>query len=126
MSTSVNMYGVEPYAGTAGEEYMGEPMRQHFTKLLEAWKQELMTSPDRSADRVKADFPGPVDRATIEEELGLELRSRDRERKVIEKIDQALHKIENHAYGWCDKCGAEIGLRRLEARPTSDRCLDCR
>ncbi|ROL76806.1 RNA polymerase-binding protein DksA [Pseudomonas vranovensis] len=123
------MYGVEPYQVSKGEEYMGEPMRKHFVKLLGAWKQELMTSVDRTVDHMKdeaANFPDPADRASQEEEFALELRNRDRERKLIKKIDKTLQKIQDEEYGWCDACGVEIGLRRLEARPTADLCFDCK
>lgn len=123
------MYGVEPYVETKGEEYMGEPMKQHFTKLLGAWKQELMNSVDRTVDHMKdeaANFPDPADRASQEEEFALELRNRDRERKLIKKIDKTLDKIKDGEYGWCESCGIEIGLRRLEARPTADLCFDCK
>ncbi|MDH0648173.1 RNA polymerase-binding protein DksA [Pseudomonas sp. GD03858] len=123
------MYGVEPYVEKQGEEYMGEPMKKHFTKLLGAWKQELMTSVDRTVDHMKdeaANFPDPADRASQEEEFALELRNRDRERKLIKKIDKTLDKIKDDEYGWCDSCGIEIGLRRLEARPTADLCFDCK
>ncbi|RII74998.1 RNA polymerase-binding protein DksA [Pseudomonas monteilii] len=123
------MYGVEPYVEKMGEEYMGEPMKKHFTKLLGAWKQELMTSVDRTVDHMKdeaANFPDPADRASQEEEFALELRNRDRERKLIKKIDKTLDKIKADEYGWCESCGIEIGLRRLEARPTADLCFDCK
>ena len=123
------MYGVEPYVEKQGEEYMGEPMKKHFTKLLGAWKQELMNSVDRTVDHMKdeaANFPDPADRASQEEEFALELRNRDRERKLIKKIDKTLDKIKADEYGWCESCGIEIGLRRLEARPTADLCFDCK
>ncbi|MCP3751671.1 RNA polymerase-binding protein DksA [Pseudomonas sp. SBB6] len=123
------MYGVEPYQETKGEEYMGDPMRKHFIKLLGAWKQELMNSVDRTVDHMKdeaANFPDPADRASQEEEFALELRNRDRERKLIKKIDKTLQKIQDEEYGWCEACGVEIGLRRLEARPTADLCFDCK
>jgi len=126
---SQSMYGVEPYKETKGEEYMGEPMRKHFTKLLGAWKLELMTSVDQTVTHMKdeaANFPDPADRASQEEEFALELRNRDRERKLIKKIDKTLQKIQDEEYGWCDSCGIEIGLRRLEARPTADLCFDCK
>lgn len=124
-----SMYGVEPYQPAKGEEYMGEPMRKHFIKLLGAWKQELMTSVDRTVDHMKdeaANFPDPADRASQEEEFALELRNRDRERKLIKKIDKTLQKIQDDEYGWCEACGIEVGLRRLEARPTADLCFDCK
>ena len=123
------MYGVEPYKETKCEEYMGEPMKKHFTKLLNAWKGELMHSVDRTVDHMKdeaANFPDPADRASQEEEFALELRNRDRERKLIKKIDKTLQKIQDEEYGWCDSCGIEIGLRRLEARPTADLFFDCK
>ena len=127
--TSQSMYGVEPYKETKGEEYMGEPMRKHFTKLLGAWKLELMTSVDQTVTHMKdeaANFPDPADRASQEEEFALELRARDRERKLIKKIDKTLQLIEDEEYGWCESCGIEIGIRRLEARPTADLCIDCK
>ncbi|WP_175652000.1 RNA polymerase-binding protein DksA [Pseudomonas sp. Marseille-P9899] len=124
-----SMYGLDPYVATKDEEYMGEPMKKHFIKLLGAWKQDLMTSVDRTVDHMKdeaANFPDPADRASQEEEFALELRNRDRERKLIKKIDKTLQKIQDDEYGWCDSCGVEIGLRRLEARPTADLCFDCK
>ena len=127
--TGQTMYGVEPYKETKGEEYMGEPMKKHFTKLLNAWKGELMQSVDRTVDHMKdeaANFPDPADRASQEEEFALELRNRDRERKLIKKIDKTLQLIEDEEYGWCDSCGVEIGVKRLEARPTADMCVDCK
>ncbi|MBM3113950.1 RNA polymerase-binding protein DksA [Pseudomonas sp. P66] len=121
--------GFEPYKEAKGEEYMGEPMRQHFTKLLKNWKQELMEGVDKTVDHMKdeaANFPDPADRASQEEEFALELRNRDRERKLIKKIDKTLQLIEDNEYGWCESCGVEIGIRRLEARPTADLCYDCK
>ena len=108
---------------------MGAPMRAHFTKILNGWKQELMLSVDRTVDHMKddaANFPDPADRASQEEEFALELRNRDRERKLIKKIDKTLQVIQDEEYGWCEACGVEIGLRRLEARPTADLCFDCK
>ncbi|MEU1436400.1 RNA polymerase-binding protein DksA [Streptomyces sp. NPDC005786] len=122
-------YGVEPYKETKGEEYMDEPMSQHFTKLLAAWKQELMVGMDRTVDHMKeeaANLADPADRDSQEEEFALELRTRDRERKLIKKIDKTLQKIQDKEYGWCESCGIEIGLRRLEAHPTADLCVDCK
>lgn len=108
---------------------MGEPMRKHFTKILTGWKQELMVGVDKTVDHMKeeaANFADPADRASQEEEFALELRNRDRERKLIKKIDKTLQKIQDEEYGWCESCGIEIGLRRLEARPTADLCFDCK
>ncbi|MBM3108592.1 RNA polymerase-binding protein DksA [Pseudomonas sp. V1] len=121
--------GFEPYKEAKGEEYMGEAMRKHFAKLLQNWKQELMEGVDKTVDHMKdeaANFPDPADRASQEEEFALELRNRDRERKLIKKIDKTLQLIEDNEYGWCESCGVEIGIRRLEARPTADLCYDCK
>ncbi|MBV7526592.1 MULTISPECIES: RNA polymerase-binding protein DksA [Pseudomonas] len=121
--------GFEPYIQKTGEEYMGEPMRKHFTKVLNQWKKELMEGVDKTVDHMKdeaANFPDPADRASQEEEFALELRARDRERKLIKKIDKTLQLIEDEEYGWCESCGIEIGVKRLEARPTADLCIDCK
>ncbi|WP_432071189.1 RNA polymerase-binding protein DksA [Streptomyces sp. AA1529] len=127
MST-VAMYGVEPYKEAKGEEYMGEPMRKHFVKLLTGWKHELMTSVDKSVDHTKeeaANIADPADRASQEEEFALELRKRDQEQKLIKKIDKTLQKIQDDEYGWCESCGIEIGVRRLEQSAVADLCFDC-
>ena len=124
-----SLHGVDPYEVKKGEEYMGKPMREHFTKVLNAWKKDLMEGVDKTVDHMKeeaANFADPADRASQEEEFALELRSRDRERKLIKKIDKTLQKIQDEDYGWCESCGIEIGLRRLEARPTADLCFDCK
>ena len=121
--------GFEPYVPAKGEEYMGAPMRAHFTKVLNKWKQELMQEVDRTVDHMKdeaANFPDPVDRAAQEEEFALELRTRDRERKLIKKIEKTLLLLEEDDFGYCEHCGIEIGIRRLEARPTADLCVDCK
>jgi DnaK suppressor protein len=121
--------GFEPYKEVKGEEYMGKPMRAHFTKVLNKWKHDLMQEVDRTVDHMKdeaANFPDPADRASQEEEFALELRARDRERKLIKKIDKTLQLIEDEEYGWCESCGVEIGVKRLEARPTADMCVDCK
>ena len=94
--------GFEPYVQKTGEEYMGEPMRKHFTKVLNQWKKELMEGVDKTVDHMKdeaANFPDPADRASQEEEFALELRARDRERKLIKKIDKTLQLIEDEEYG---------------------------
>ncbi|EKM95484.1 MAG: RNA polymerase-binding protein DksA [Pseudomonas sp.] len=119
----------EPYKETKGEEYMSDKMRAHFTGILNKWKQELMEEVDRTVHHMQdeaANFPDPADRASQEEEFSLELRARDRERKLIKKIDETLQLIEDNEYGWCDSCGVEIGIRRLEARPTATLCIDCK
>ncbi len=121
--------GYEPFQEQPGEEYMGERMRAHFVGILNKWKKELMEEVDRTVSHMQeeaANFADPADRATQEEEFSLELRTRDRERKLIKKIDETLQLIEDEEYGWCDSCGVEIGIRRLEARPTATLCIDCK
>ena len=118
-----------PYKESKGEEYMSDDMRAHFTGILNKWKLELMEEADRTVHHMQdeaANFPDPADRASQEEEFSLELRTRDRERKLIKKIDQTLQRIEDDDYGFCDSCGVEIGIRRLEARPTATLCIDCK
>ena len=121
--------GVEPYKEKAGEEYMGEPQQEHFKKILDAWRVQLREEVDRTVTHMQdeaANFPDPVDRAAQEEEFSLELRTRDRERKLIKKIEKTIELIEKDDYGYCETCGIEIGVRRLEARPTADLCIDCK
>ena len=118
-----------PYTPKKGEEYMSEGQAEHFTEILEAWKQDLMQEVDRTVDHMQdeaANFPDPADRATQEEEFSLELRTRDRERKLIKKIDDTLDLISSGDYGYCETCGVDIGLKRLEARPTATQCIDCK
>jgi DnaK suppressor protein len=121
--------GVEPYQEKAGEEYMSPEQMAHFTKILSAWRNQLMEEVDRTVHHMQdeaANFPDPVDRASQEEEFSLELRNRDRERRLIKKIEKTLNKIEEDDFGFCESCGVEIGIRRLEARPTADLCIDCK
>ena len=128
--SSVNiLHGVSPYVISKGEEYMNEKQQEHFKLILKAWRLELMEEVDRTVSHMKdeaANFPDPSDRATQEEEFSLELRTRDRERKLIKKIDKPLVRIEEDDYGFCDQCGIDIGVRRLEARPTAELCVDCK
>jgi DnaK suppressor protein len=121
--------GIAAYELETGEEYMSKAQLEHFRALLLAWKQELMEEVDRTVGHMKQDaanFADPADRATQEEEFGLELRARDRERKLCKKIDEALRNIDLGNYGYCEACGVEIGIRRLEARPTATLCIDCK
>ncbi|MCE2596491.1 RNA polymerase-binding protein DksA [Motilimonas cestriensis] len=121
--------GLEPYKEKPGEEFMNDAQREHFKVILEAWRNQLRQEVDRTVGHMKdeaANFPDPVDRAAQEEEFSLELRARDRERKLIKKIEKTLQKIEDDDFGYCDSCGIEIGIRRLEARPTADQCIDCK
>lgn len=119
----------EPYQQKKSEEYMGEDQLKHFESILKNWKSELMTEVDRTVHHMQYDathFPDPSDRATQESEFSLELRTRDRERKLIKKIDDSLKEIECGDYGFCKVCGIDIGVRRLEARPTAVLCIDCK
>ncbi|AFU98648.1 RNA polymerase-binding protein DksA [Simiduia agarivorans] len=121
--------GFTPYKEKKGEEYMNENQRNHFRSILLNWKRELMEEVDRTMSHMKdeaANFPDPADRASQEEEFSLELRTRDRERKLIKKIDSTIELIDSDDYGYCDTCGVEIGIRRLEARPTATLCVDCK
>ncbi|MFC6632814.1 RNA polymerase-binding protein DksA [Microbulbifer taiwanensis] len=124
-----SLHGFEPYKEKKGEEYMNEKQQEHFRNLLLAWKAELMAEVDRTVSHMKdeaANFPDPADRASQEEEFSLELRTRDRERKLIKKIDATIELIDQDDYGFCEACGVEIGIRRLEARPTATLCVDCK
>ena len=121
------IHGIEPYKPKRGEEYMSPDQLDHFRKILNAWKRELMYEVDRTVHHMQdeaANFPDPNDRATQESEFGLELRTRDRERKLLRKIDSALARIDEGTYGYCDETGEEIGLKRLEARPVATLCLE--
>ncbi len=121
------IHGIEPYKPKRGEEYMSNDQLEHFREILNAWKKELMYEVDRTVHHMQdeaANFPDPNDRATQESEFGLELRTRDRERKLLRKIDSALNRIDDGSYGYCDETGEEIGLKRLEARPVATLCLE--
>ena len=120
---------VAPYTEKKGEPYMSQTQLAHFTRILNKWKQELMEEVDRTVHHMQdeaANYPDVSDRASQEEEFSLELRTRDRERKLINKINETLEKIEDNDYGYCESCGVEIGVRRLEARPTATKCIDCK
>ena len=116
------IHGIAPYQPEKGEEYMSDGQLEHFRNILVAWKTELMEEVDRTVHHMQdeaSNFPDPNDRATQESEFGLELRTRDRERKLLRKIDQAIARTEDGTYGYCEKTGEEIGLKRLEARPVA-------
>lgn len=118
-----------PYQEKKGEEYMSPRMLEHFREILEAWKRELMEEVDRTVHHMQdeaANFPDPNDRASQESEFSMELRTRDRERKLLKKINESLDLIDESEYGFCESCGVEIGVRRLEARPTATLCIDCK
>ena len=121
--------GLTPYQPKDDEEYMNDAQMEHFRQILKAWRNQLREEVDRTVTHMKdeaANVPDPVDRAAQEEEFSLELRTRDRERKLIKKIEKTLKRIEEDDFGFCDQCGIEIGIRRLEARPTADLCIDCK
>jgi len=121
--------GFEPYPIRDGEEYMNAAQQAHFRTILQAWKRELMEEVDRTLHHMQdeaANFPDPNDRASQESDFSLELRTRDRERKLLKKIDEALSALDAGDYGYCESCGIEIGIRRLEARPTATQCVDCK
>lgn len=118
---------VQPYIAKRGEQYMSKEQLDHFREILQSWKQDLMVEVDRTVSHMKdeaANFPDPNDRATQEEEFSLELRTRDRERKLIRKIDEALKRIDDGSYGYCLETGEEIGIKRLEARPVATLSLE--
>lgn len=118
-----------PYKEARGEEYMNDNQVEHFRDILLGWKHQLMEEVDRTLHHMQdeaANFPDPNDRATQESEFTLELRTRDRERKLIKKIDEAVITLDTGDYGFCETCGVEIGVRRLEARPTATLCIDCK
>jgi DnaK suppressor protein len=118
---------VKPYVQRKGEEYMGKLQLEHFRTILASWKQDLMEEVDRTMTHMKdeaANPPDPNDRATLESEFALELRTRDRERKLIRKIDEALQRIEDGSYGYCLETGEPIGVKRLEARPVATLCIE--
>jgi len=118
---------VQPYIAKRGEQYMNKEQLEHFRQILGSWKQDLMVEVDRTVNHMKdeaANFPDPNDRATQEEEFSLELRTRDRERKLIRKIEEALKRVEDGSYGYCLETGEEIGIKRLEARPVATLTLE--
>ncbi len=120
---------IAPYQEKRGESYMGEEQTAHFRNILNTWKRALMQEVDRTVHHMQdeaGNFPDPNDRATQESEFTIELRTRDRERKLIKKIDEALSLLDSEDYGYCETCGIEIGIRRLEARPTATQCIDCK
>ena len=118
-----------PYVQKKGESYMNKNQLAHFKSLLDEWKAELGMDIDRTVHTMQDEatiFADPNDRASQESDMALELRNRDRERKLIKKIDETIAKIDAGEYGYCDSCGVEIGLKRLQARPTATLCIDCK
>mgnify|MGYP000140580277 CR=1 FL=1 len=126
-NAKLTLHGFEPYKEKKGEEYMNAKQREHFKNLLFTWKTELMEEVDRTMSYMRdeaANFPDPADRASQEEEFSLELRTRDRERKLLKKIEQAIGRIDSGDYGYCDETGEVIGVGRLMARPTASLSLE--
>lgn len=118
-----------PYQPATNEEYMSDKQLEHFKTLLLNWKSELLAEAERTKDYINEETNAMADindRATQEEEFALALRTRDRERKLVRKIEKSIAEIETGDYGYCETCGTEIGLRRLEARPTATQCIDCK
>lgn len=123
------IHGIAPYQAKAKEEYMNAAQSEHFRQILVAWKRNLIEEVSRTIHLMQDEninHPDPNDRASQETDMSLELRSRDRERKLLKKIDSTITRLDNDDYGWCDRCGVEIGIRRLEARPTAELCVDCK
>ena len=126
---SIGNIEIAPYVEKKGEEYMNESQKAHVETILLAWRKLLMEEVDRTVTLMKdeaSNFPDPADRASQEEEFSLELRARDRERRLIKKIEDGLERLADEDFGYCEACGIEIGLRRLEARPTATLCIDCK
>lgn len=123
------IHGIEPYQEKAKEEYMNSDQIDHFRNILMAWKTNLLDEVSRTINLMQDEninHPDPNDRASQETDMSLELRNRDRERKLLKKIEQTITRVDSDDYGWCDRCGIEIGIRRLEARPTAELCVDCK
>jgi DnaK suppressor protein len=121
--------GIAPFKQKKAEDYMDVSMREHFRTILMALRQRLLEGGDRVVTHMKEEavnYPDPNDRASQEEDFRLELRTRDRERKLLKKIEESLELLREKDYGYCEVCGVEIGLRRLEARPTATLCIDCK
>ena len=126
---TTNKSKIAPYKAKKNEKYMSVAMKRHFTAVLLNWKEHLFDEMQKTFDHLKTKgetYADPIDRASQEEEFAFELRTRDRERKLISKIAVSLEKIKQDDYGWCDACGDEIGIKRLEARPTATHCIHCK
>jgi DnaK suppressor protein len=129
LEPSLEVLGINPYKQKKTEEYMSPKMHEHFKKILMALRQRILEGGDKIVTHMKEEainYPDPNDRASQEEDFRLELRTRDRERKLLKKIEESLELLREKDYGYCEVCGVEIGLRRLEARPTATLCIDCK
>lgn len=126
---SARLTSFTPYEGGKNEEYMCAAQKEHFLKILKDWKKELMQEVDQTVENLKDEaeaYADQVDQASREEAFAIELRTRDRERKLLKKIEKSIDSIGADDYGYCENCDAEIGIRRLEARPTATKCIDCK
>ena len=124
-----NKSKIAPYKPKKNEKYMSAAMKKHFIAVLLQWREHLREEMQKTFDHLKTKgetYADPVDRASQEEEFAFELRTRDRERKLTNKIAVSIEKIKQDDYGWCDSCGDEIGVKRLEARPTATHCIHCK
>ncbi len=123
------IHGVKPHKPKRGEPYMGDIQSAHFHEILNAWKKELLDDINKTMSVMQDEninLPDPNDRATLETDRSLELRTRDRERKLVKKINDSLVDLDKGDYGYCEDCGVDIGIKRLEARPTASLCIDCK
>jgi DnaK suppressor protein len=123
------IHGVKPYKAKRSEEYMNPAQQDHFREILLAWREELIDETSRTVNTMQDEtnnLPDPNDRATQETDRTLELRTRDRERKLVKKIEESVGLIDTGDYGYCENCGVDIGIKRLEARPTATLCIDCK
>ncbi|HIQ07497.1 MAG TPA: RNA polymerase-binding protein DksA [Thiotrichaceae bacterium] len=128
-SSGLPVEGIAPYIPSEDEEYMNDDQINHFKNILHKWKTTLIGEVDRTVGHMQSEVKNlsdPSDRATQEEEFTFELRTRDRERMLIRKIEKTLNLANSGDYGYCQACGIEIGLKRLEARPTAEYCIDCK
>lgn len=129
LEPSLDVLGIAAYKQKKTEDYMSAPMLEHFRLILMALRQRLLEGGDKIVTHMKEEainYPDPNDRASQEEDFRLELRTRDRERKLLKKIEESIELVREKDYGYCEVCGVEIGLRRLEARPTATLCIDCK
>ena len=128
-TVATNKSKIAPYKPKKNEKYMSAAMKKHFIAVLLLWKEHLKEEMQKTFDHLRTKgetYADPIDRASQEEEFAFELRTRDRERKLINKIAISIEQIKQDEYGWCESCGDEIGIKRLEARPTATHCIDCK
>ena len=128
-TVATNKSKIAPYKSKKNEKYMSAAMKKHFIAVLLLWKEHLKEEMQKTFDHLRTKgetYADPIDRASQEEEFAFELRTRDRERKLINKIAISIEQIKQDEYGWCESCGDEIGIKRLEARPTATHCIDCK